>query len=68
MKNCDVVEMEDSAMKERRYTAGDTSELLQEKQNVAVRMALFALRFYKAYLSILFAGSAGSSRVFALCI
>ena len=28
-----------------------------EKQSVLVRAALFALRFYKAYLSILFAGS-----------
>ena len=30
---------------------------LQTPQNVSVRAALFALRFYKAYLSILFAGS-----------
>jgi putative membrane protein insertion efficiency factor len=28
-----------------------------ELQNLGVRMALFALRFYKAYLSMLFAGS-----------
>jgi putative membrane protein insertion efficiency factor len=28
-----------------------------EERSVAVRAALFALRFYKAYLSILFAGS-----------
>jgi putative membrane protein insertion efficiency factor len=30
---------------------------LQTRQNAAVIAALFALRFYKAYLSILFAGS-----------
>ena len=30
---------------------------LQIQQNAAVKAALFALRFYKAYLSILFAGS-----------
>jgi len=29
----------------------------ETQQNVPVRAALFALRFYKAYLSILFAGS-----------
>ena len=28
-----------------------------QRQSVAVQMALFALRFYKAYLSMLFAGS-----------
>ena len=30
---------------------------LQTQQTVSVRVALFALRFYKGYLSILFAGS-----------
>ena len=30
---------------------------LQTQQPVSVRVALFALRFYKAYLSILFAGN-----------
>ena len=30
---------------------------LRTPQNVSVRAALFALRFYKAYLSILFAGN-----------
>src|SRR5882724_2914541 len=44
MRHGGVVEIEDAALKGRRYTAG-------------VRTALFALQFYKAYLSILFAGS-----------
>ena len=57
MKNCGVVEMEDGALKARINTVVDTAETSQEKPNVAVRAALFALRFYKAYLSILFAGS-----------
>ena len=30
---------------------------LQTQQSVSVKAALFALRFYKAYLSILFAGN-----------
>jgi uncharacterized protein len=36
---------------------GKSAPVQIEQQSVPVRAALFALRFYKAYLSILFAGS-----------
>jgi len=47
MQNSAITKIED-----RKISATDSGS-----RSLPVRMALFALRFYKAYLSILFAGS-----------
>jgi uncharacterized protein len=41
----------------REIVSTPSAPLRSEKRSIPVRVALLALRFYKAYLSILFAGS-----------
>ena len=42
---------------EKRHSQKSVPPVLAEKQSVAVKAALAALRIYKVYLSVLFAGS-----------
>jgi len=56
-RNISMAEEKDAGLKPGTTFGSDSGAMVTRSRGVGVRMALFALRCYKTYLSVLFAGT-----------